>query len=234
MATAKRIESNDLSLAEVFKDFYSVPDFQREYVWKEQHVEKLLQDVYDEFYDENKNIVTDGEYFVGSIVAFQDANGVFQLIDGQQRLTTGYLMLCVIRDTLKELSADPPATVMGQISATSMDPKTGDDVFRYRLVLQYEDSQNVLEKIASGETLPSVIPANTSSVEHILNAYQTIVEFLRSNFDDDPARIKAFAAAFTLRVKLIRIVTSRPLARAESSLETINDRGVGLNAMDLL
>jgi hypothetical protein len=64
-----------------------------------------------------------------------------------------------------------------------MNPTTGDDVFRYRLVLQYEDSQGVLEKIASSACLRSSIPPNTSSVEHILNAYQTIVEFLQSNFE---------------------------------------------------
>jgi uncharacterized protein with ParB-like and HNH nuclease domain len=50
--TAPRIESNDLNLADLFKDFYAVPDFQREYVWEPEHVERLLQDVYDEFYDE--------------------------------------------------------------------------------------------------------------------------------------------------------------------------------------
>lgn len=233
MAGQKKIESDDLTLAEVFKDFYSVPDFQREYVWKEQHVEKLLQDVYDEFYDENRNLAPGGEYFIGSIVAFQDEKGVFQLIDGQQRLTTGYLVLCVIRDMLRELKSDPPATILGQISATSMDPATGDDVFRYRLVLQYDDSQNVLEKIASSACLPNSTPANTSSVEHILNAYQAIAEFLRSNLDEDAAKIKAFAAAFMLRVKLIRIVTP-DLSHALKLFETINDRGVGLNAMDLL
>jgi len=38
-----KIESQDLSVGELFKDFYSVPDFQREYVWQREQVEKLLQ-----------------------------------------------------------------------------------------------------------------------------------------------------------------------------------------------
>jgi hypothetical protein len=193
----------------------------------------LLQDVYDEFYDENNNLSSGGEYFIGSIVTYQDEKGVFQLIDGQQRLTTSYLVLCVIRDTLQELRIDPPATLLRQISATSMDPNTGDDVFRYRLVLQYEDSQNVLERIANNSASVTAMPATTSSVEHILNAYQAIWEFLRSNFDNDSSKIKAFAAAYTMRVKLIRIVTP-DLSHALKLFETINDRGVGLNAMDLL
>jgi len=54
-----KIESNDLSLIDLFKDFYTVPDFQREYVWGREHVEKLLMDVDDEFYDEQDHLAED-------------------------------------------------------------------------------------------------------------------------------------------------------------------------------
>lgn len=228
-----KIDSSDLTLAEIFKDFYSVPDFQREYVWEETNVEKLLQDIYDEFYDENKNLTQGGEYFIGSIVTYKDGDGIFQLIDGQQRLTTAYLVLCVIRDILLDLKVQPPEAIKGQISSVSMNPKTGEDVFRYRLVLQYEDSQNIMETIAGNPGKVSEIDPKTSSVENILNAYATVREFLQANFDNDATKIKAFAAALTLRVKLIRIVTPN-LSSALKLFETINDRGVGLNSMDLL
>jgi hypothetical protein len=228
-----KIDSSDLTLAEIYKDFYSVPDFQREYVWEETNVEKLLQDVYDEFYDENNKLTQGGEYFIGSIVTYKDSDGVFQLIDGQQRLTTSYLILCVIRDLLLELGTEPPATISGQISSVSMDPKTGEDVFRYRLVLQYEDSQGILEIIAGKPGSVGEVKPETSSVENIVDAYKSIREFIQANFDNDVSRIKAFAAAITLRVKLIRIVTPN-LSSALKLFETINDRGVGLNSMDLL
>ncbi len=231
--TQTKIDSSDLTLAEIFKDFYNVPDFQREYVWKETNVEKLLQDIYDEFYDENNKLSQGGEYFIGSVVAYKDGDGVFQLIDGQQRLTTGYLILCVIRDLLLELGVQPPETINGQISSVSMNPKTGEDIFRYRLVLQYDDSQNILETIAGKPGSVSEVESKTSSVENIVNAYKTIWEFMQANFDSDISRIKLFAAAFTLRVKLIRIVTPN-LSSALKLFETINDRGVGLNSMDLL
>lgn len=231
--TLSRIDSSDLTLAELFKDFYSVPDFQREYVWEETHVEKLLQDVHDEFYDENGRLSQGGEYFIGSIVTYKDDDGIFQLIDGQQRLTTSYLVLCVIRDLLIQLGAEPQESLRRQIASTSMNPATGDDIFRYRLVLQYEDSQNILEKIAGNKDDLNNIDATTTSVENIMNAYQTVRSFLRASFEDDVTKIKAFAAAYTMRVKLIRIVTP-DLSRALKLFETINDRGVGLNSMDLL
>jgi uncharacterized protein with ParB-like and HNH nuclease domain len=39
------IESQDLRLAEVFRDFYVVPNYQREFVWREGQVEQLLADI---------------------------------------------------------------------------------------------------------------------------------------------------------------------------------------------
>ena len=42
-----KIESLDLSIESLYKDFYTVPDFQREYVWQREQVEKLLQDAHD-------------------------------------------------------------------------------------------------------------------------------------------------------------------------------------------
>lgn len=228
------IESKDLSISDLFKDFYSVPDFQREYVWERENVERLLQDSYDEFYDEANRPTQDmTEYFIGSVVVCPADDGTYQLIDGQQRLTTIYLTLCAIRDYLTKLNAPSSETLTKQIAASSLNPRSGDDVFRYRLTLQYEDSDGVLEKIASAAVSISDIARTTSSVAHILTAYEAVREFLTLNFGQDAARIKAFLAAFTLRVKLIRIITPS-IANALKVFETINDRGIGLNAMDLL
>lgn len=226
------IESSDLNLADLFKDFYTVPDFQREYVWEAENVERLLQDVYDEFYDDPIHLAPAAEYFIGSVVVCPGGDGTFQLIDGQQRLTTCYLTLCAIRDALAQAGAPASDTLRGQIAATSMNP-TGQDVFRYRLSLQYEDSAGVLEQIASGSVAVGAIPDATNSVRHIKAAYSTIREFLTTTFQGDADRIGAFLYKFTHGVKLIRIVTPN-LSHALKVFETINDRGVGLNAMDLL
>lgn len=233
MNNAASIESKDLNINDLFKDFYSVPDFQREYVWEESNVERLLQDIYDEFYDENNQQIQLSEYFIGSIVVCPDGKGTYLLIDGQQRLTTNYLILCVIRDFLGELNTEPSDTLKSQIGAASMNPNTGEDVFRYRLTLQYEDSDGIMARIAEGKESITEIKETTESVKHILKAYRTIKEFLRINFNDDTVQVKKFLAAFIHRVKLIRIITP-DLTHALKVFETINDRGIGLNAMDLL
>lgn len=228
-----KIESNDLAITQVFKDFYAVPDFQREYVWKREHVEKLLEDVIDEFYDEDARLIEGPEYFLGSIVSCRDHDGIFQLIDGQQRMTTIYLILCAARDALIDAEDTPTRVLQGQISDAYSDPKTGEDVERHRLTLQYEDSDGVLEKIVKARQPVSDLPETTESVRKILAAYRTIREFLSVNLRDEPTEIKKFLVAFTGRIKLIRILTPT-ITNALKVFETINDRGVGLNAMDLL
>lgn len=234
MSTTPKIESADLSISTLFNDFYVVPDFQREYVWEERNVEQFLDDILEELSDNHGDINTgDAEYFIGSIVGCKDGTGALQLIDGQQRLTTIYLVLCVIRDRLVRLGSGVPSTLNKQIADSRIDPKSGEDLPSYRLSLQYKDSDGVLEKIARGGQQFVNLRSNTVSVKHILDAYETIDTFLNSAFETDIAKLKSFFAAFTLRVKLIRILTPN-LAHALKVFETINDRGVGLNAMDLL
>ena len=96
-----RIEFKDLSIEDLYKDFYTVPDFQREFVWEREHVEKLLQDVQEEFFDEDGQLIKGPEYFLGSVVTCRADDGTLSLIDGQQRMTTIYLILCAIRDLLR-------------------------------------------------------------------------------------------------------------------------------------
>jgi hypothetical protein len=229
-----KIESNDLTISQILKDFYTVPDFQREYVWEREQVEKLLQDILDEFYDENGKIIEGPEYFLGSVVACKDkTDSIYQLIDGQQRLTTIYLILCAAREALKEAGEEPTRVLLGQISDVYADAKTGEDVERQRLTLQYEDSDGIIEKIVTSPQDINSLPETTRSVKKILAAYRDIRDFFRINLQNDPGRIKKFLVAFMNRIKLIRILTPN-IANALKVFETINDRGVGLNAMDLL
>ena len=232
-AISPKIESQDLSVGTLFKDFFSVPDFQREYVWQREQVEKLLQDIFDEFYDEDRRILPGPEYFLGSIVACKADDGTYQLIDGQQRMTTLYLILCVIRDVFKAAGGERSKVLESQIADAATDPRTYVEVERYRVTLQYEDSAGVLEKVAGGVISLAEIPETTASVKNILAAYRDIREFLATNLDTDSRRLREFHGVLTTRVKLIRIVTPT-IANALKVFETVNDRGVGLNAMDLL
>jgi uncharacterized protein with ParB-like and HNH nuclease domain len=225
------VRSEDLSIGELLKDFYVVPSYQREYVWSEANVEQLLTDISTEFPPTGTS-GTPPEYFLGSIVvcAQPGKDNVYELIDGQQRMTTCYLVLCAMRDRLTALQKTS-ATLRGQIAATATNLDTGEDEYRFRVQLQYEDSGDVLERIAKGDH--GARAYTTVSLENIWNAYDTILETLRDQFGDDAAELLRFYAYFTTRVKLIRVRTAS-VSHALRVFETINDRGVGLDAMDLL
>ena len=227
--TEQAIESRDITVADVFQAFYLVPDYQREYVWKTEHVEQLLNDINAE--RDINDPAKAPEYFIGSIVVCPGNNSVLELIDGQQRMTTLFLTLCAIRDRIEEFKEQPPGQLGPQISATSTDT-AGRDHFRYRLDLQYEDSGDILVHIAKG-TLNKADDKSTLSITNIRNAYTVTLNFLKQEFADDAGALRAFYGYLTNKVKLIRIQT-KDVAKALKIFETINDRGVGLDAMDLL
>jgi uncharacterized protein with ParB-like and HNH nuclease domain/predicted RNA-binding protein with TRAM domain len=235
MSTTPEIKSSVLTLEEIYEknNYYSVPDFQREYVWKRENVEQLLEDIYAEFYDENGNIIKDSsEYFIGSIVVYPDSNKTYQIIDGQQRLITCYLILCAVRDSLMKIDINQVPPVLREMIRSSYFDENGESTPRNHLVLQYKDSREVLESIAT-EKIPKIDKNSTDSVKNILAAYQIINETLKEFFDNKPGSINKFLASFIKRVKLIQIITPNA-SHALSIFETINNRGIDLDAMDLL
>lgn len=227
--STQSIQSQDIRISEVFQGFYSVPDYQREYVWQAEHVEQLLSDIYGELNGSDPEKAP--EYFIGCIVVCPGESEVFDLIDGQQRMTTLFLTLCAIRDRFEALGDKAPGALSPQIAATSSDAY-GRDVFRYRLNLQYEDSGDVLLKIADRVKDLATVP-RTRSIGNILNAYGSAIAFLTQQFGQNKEALRNFYGYFITKVKLIRIQTE-DVAKALKIFETINDRGVGLDSMDLL
>jgi hypothetical protein len=218
------IAPDDLTIHSLFEDFFEVPDFQREYVWEEDEVERFLEDIFDEFKTDKKR-----SYFIGTIVC-TEKDGIYQLIDGQQRLTTAYILLCCIRDRLETNGWDSIDSLKTQISSTRVD-EDGKNRFRFRLELQYEDSGTILEQIARGEPLQQA--EETLSIRNIKAAKATTNGFLDRTLPSGEDQLRQFYSYFTNKVQLIRI-TASDISRALRIFETINDRGVGLDAMDLL
>lgn len=74
---------NSLEVKEIFNSKYIIPIYQRNYAWESDEIEALLDDI--------KNYSGVG-YFIGSLVV-REKDGFFEVIDGQQRLTTLFLIL---------------------------------------------------------------------------------------------------------------------------------------------
>ena len=94
----------------------------------------------------------------------------------------------------------------------------GDVINLYHLQLQYEDAGNCLELIEKGQERPNYI---TQSGERLFDAFKTIQDFLQEQFPQI-ADLKKFVVFLLNKTSFIRI------------FETINQRGKGLDPMDLL
>ena len=82
--------NNDLKIISVIHVFdninYLVPIYQRNYAWSEIQIVQLIVDIESSIDGSNKN------YFLGNLIVNQTDNNVYEVIDGQQRLTTLYLI----------------------------------------------------------------------------------------------------------------------------------------------
>jgi uncharacterized protein with ParB-like and HNH nuclease domain len=156
--------------------------------------------------------------------------GRFDLIDGQQRVTTIFITLCALRDRLEALGDKNTGTVRKLIADVTAD-EHGVDHFQARLDPQYDDAGDVFEQLVKGAQ--PTRRALTRSMRNVAAAYDTALAFFTNEFESDIVGLRAFYGYLINKVKLIRI-TTHSIARALKIFETINDRGVGLDAMDLL
>ena len=220
-----QIRFNYLDVENCFKNFYIVPDYQREYVWTEVQINQLLEDIYEE-YDFNPN----KEYFIGTTVVFKNNDSFYELIDGQQRITTIFLIICAFKKLYQERGIDTE-TIERMIKDKTVN-SSGDSIDCYKLELQYKDSSNILVKIANNSDKPANLKG---SAERLYNAYENIISILKNRFKEDkePTSLKQFFVYLYRMLKFIQIETPE-INDALKIFETINERGVGLNPMDLL
>ena len=218
------IENPKQTIGSCFKMMhYVVPAFQREYVWEDTEIEQLLGDIEGAFeHDSNK------EYFLGTTVVYK-SDEKLQLIDGQQRMTTFFLILCAIAK--KYMSMGTSAMAFEQlINAPTVDID-GNTINSYTLELQYENSTKCLSNIWENQ-----IPDDTSSLpqssRRLYDAYNIISKRLNTDYTDF-SEYKRFASYFISKVVFIQIGATN-MADALKIFETINQRGVTLNPMDLL
>ena len=84
---------------------YIIPDYQRQYAWKDEQVLDLWHDLMDVYIENPTN--KHEEYLLGTIVTLSTTQrNEMILVDGQQRLVTLTLLYCAIRDSLNNYLDD--------------------------------------------------------------------------------------------------------------------------------
>ena len=201
-------------------------------MWTDKEVHQLLEDI-----DEQLDTGPAREYFVGTVLVSPTAQkNHFEVIDGQQRLTTFFLLLCALRQRFR---GEPQHAVFSGLLTTSYTDNQGNLKTSLKLEPRYENAGELIHRIVALETDPQTTRAKIGSagipkfgsLENLLNAYSTVHRSLSDSYDNI-AKLRQYWGYLANNVVFIQISTD--LSSALKIFETINERGVGLNSMDLL
>ncbi|MDQ6468139.1 DUF262 domain-containing HNH endonuclease family protein [Exiguobacterium acetylicum] len=146
---------------------YSVPIYQRNYAWNELQILQLIEDIDSAILDDE-----DQTYFLGNLIVNQTDNNVYEVIDGQQRLTTLYLLerylkFSFSKEALRFEARDTSNRTLAHLSA---------------------DNANTLpEGLASAE---------------ILNGYHIIQNYFETNPINKEKFAKKLESVFLIRVQV--------------------------------
>lgn len=125
-----RLPLEECSISQIYIEsqeprVYMVPVYQRNYAWEEDEITALIKDVYDMF-QKSPQI----PYYIGTLVTYKRGDNVYEVIDGQQRLTTIYIILKVLGYTHINNKLTYGARRISASTILKLDsyPKLGEDV----------------------------------------------------------------------------------------------------------
>ena len=227
-----KIDANVLSIEDLEKYYFVVPDYQREYVWEaDKHIYQFLVDI-DEEFEAHSN--EQQSYFIGSIIVVKK-DSKYDVIDGQQRLTTIVISLCAMRNILEDLQkrdqlTDMSSSILDIVKKWlfKFDLKTKSTLSR--LELQYDESNGYLDTVIQKKVYEGEV---TNSIEKMQKAYDRIFKHLQNYLNQETELFEEYVQYFLTNVNVV-VIESDNLGSALKIFETINQRGAGLNAMDLV
>lgn len=225
-------------IMEVFDMWYKIPSYQRPYVWDTEQVTALLEDTYSAYQSRPTS-----EYFLGSMVLkinyIKETNLSYdehEILDGQQRLTTLFLIMAVIRD----LSVNPVIKdVCKKFIFQEENPFTNLPA-RLRIIFDIRDKVKTFvdkhikpdDSTADNKIFQDLVDDKNEdvSIRHMANALLTIKNFLKGL---EQADFENYFAFLNKKVLLIYVATE-DLSNAFQLFTVLNDRGVRLRNSDIL
>lgn len=226
------IVSSKVKLMEIFSEkfWFLIPEYQRSYVWEDDNIMELLDDLF--FAYENK---PDNEYFLGSLVLKKLENEEFpeyEVLDGQQRLTTFFIMLAVLRDLIEnpknknqmqEKIYQEEDEFNGVPERSRITYKIRDNIDEFIKSYIIEENGTIKE-----EELNNLKEEKNISVSHMANA----ILILRRELSKKE-NIFEFAKYLNRKALFIYVSTSNT-EDAFRMFTILNDRGIPLTSADIL
>lgn len=231
-----QIKSGKWIIQDVFKQWYCIPNYQRPYVWGKDQVIELLDDISIAC---EKN--AEGDYFLGTLVLKENSNNEYieyDVLDGQQRLTTLFLLTAVIRDLTdnKDIKQSCCSSIYQEGNSFDNIPERLRIIFNIRndvkeFVDEYIRKENGTKSYRIKEL--SINKNIDKSVSNMANAILYMTDYLEYKIIKDPSFISNFFKFFRNKIILI-YVSSQSLDDAFRMFTILNNRGVKLRNADIL
>lgn len=205
---------------------FRIPDYQRGYAWEEKQVKDLILDIDALVSDEG---IT--SHYMGTIVTFKtkyteqyqySTVDVFDVVDGQQRLTSILLFLAVILDALKKHGKDEFRQFEGQYLFSGAVPK---------LMLNGEDRDFYLSLLKNGGQLIGTVTAvNTPQRQRLSDAAKYFRGYVEKCNDK---KLVDLYGAITSKLNFSSYSIEEE-CEIGMTFELMNSRGKGLSVLELL
>lgn len=211
-------------------DFYSIPRFQRPYSWNSENLQDFWRDV----------VVDNSEgYFIGPMVAYSDGGDMFSIVDGQQRITSITLALCVLRDLFQGMQATRFASGLQKYIERE------DDDSRAHYVLRSDAAGHFLRSQIQAQAPRSPQEPKNDEERAFKKAYEEVagwlgqrIEGLSTQHPDEPEQSEAAVHLREIRDRILALQIIWIQLDSEDDayiiFETLNSRGKDLETVDLL
>ena len=215
-----KVEAHSILIENLFKKGkFIVPNYQREFDWDDTNINEFLDDI--------SEIIELESYFIGHMVFEGDFNGQeFIIIDGQQRITTITILLCILRDRFMEIGENNLANAINDsyVFGRDLDYK---EYPRLENRMPYPVLQAYVQSKPSDKN-KQIVPIKKGE-KKIVSAYDKFYKFFsklnRENLISWRNRILNLETIF---------VAATGLADASTIFMTLNATGKDLTPLDLV
>lgn len=213
------------------KKKFVIPEYQRPYAWTDEEIQTLFDDLTEYTLMENSNKEKESNYFLGAIVSYDNENGEKEIIDGQQRITSLFLLLRAIYSKLESMTeTDEVRNFKNQIESAlwEQDELTAKVDFKKILiesrVMNDEGNKIFSEILTTGKVI-------ASKNNYTFN-YNLFVELIERYATSEPELFFWFINN-VLNKAILLPISADTQDTALTIFSTLNDRGLALSDADI-